>query len=183
MLARMNRVPARPGQSILVPAGTVHAIDAGVFVLEIQEPTDFSILLEWSATSVPRDQAHLDLGWETAMKAVSSRALSTTALTTLIRQPSASPLGVPTSALPRAADPYFILRQVTVSHGTSDAIPGAFAVLFVTEGDGYIVRGADRLSLQRGDSVAVPSAWDGWRVEGAISLLMASAGLGNDKPY
>ena len=39
MLGRMNRITVRPGDGILVPAGTAHAIGAGVFVAEVQEPT------------------------------------------------------------------------------------------------------------------------------------------------
>ena len=55
MLSRMHRVEVRPGDGVLVPAGQVHAIGAGVFVAEVQEPTDFSIVLEWSVTtSTPR---------------------------------------------------------------------------------------------------------------------------------
>jgi hypothetical protein len=30
-----------------VPAGLPHAIDPGLFLVELQEPTDFSVLLEW----------------------------------------------------------------------------------------------------------------------------------------
>ena len=32
---------------MVVPAGLPHAIDPGVFPVELQEPTDFSVLLEW----------------------------------------------------------------------------------------------------------------------------------------
>jgi hypothetical protein len=33
---------------VLVPAGTPHAIGAGVLLVELQEPTDLSVLLEWA---------------------------------------------------------------------------------------------------------------------------------------
>ena len=75
MLERMHRIEVRRGDGILVPAGTVHAIGEGVFVLEAQEPTDFSILLEWSVTTETRDGSHLGLGFDTAMGAVSHRRL------------------------------------------------------------------------------------------------------------
>ena len=74
MLERMHRIEVSRGDGILVPAGTVHAIGEGVFVLEAQEPTDFSILLEWSVTTETRDGSHLGLGFDTAMGAVSHRA-------------------------------------------------------------------------------------------------------------
>lgn len=75
MLERMHRVEVSRGDGILVPAGSVHAIGEGAFVLEAQEPTDFSILLEWSVTTETRDGSHLGLGFDTAMGAVSHRRL------------------------------------------------------------------------------------------------------------
>ena len=36
----MQEIPARPGTVVLIPAGTIHSIGAGVLVAEIQQPTD-----------------------------------------------------------------------------------------------------------------------------------------------
>jgi mannose-6-phosphate isomerase len=69
MLAHMNEVRVRPGDGVVVPAGQAHATGAGVFLVEVQEPTDFSILLEWSATTASRDEAHLGLGFDVALAA------------------------------------------------------------------------------------------------------------------
>ena len=73
MLDRLNKITVRPGDGILVPAGEPHATGAGVFVVEVQEPTDFSILLEWSVTTATRDESHLDLGFDLALRAVDHR--------------------------------------------------------------------------------------------------------------
>ena len=45
-LASLRRTEVAAGDAILVPAGVPHAIDSGIFVLELQEPTDLSALLE-----------------------------------------------------------------------------------------------------------------------------------------
>jgi len=47
LLGALHRIPVAAGDTVLVPAGVPHAIGAGVFVLELQEPTDLSVLLEW----------------------------------------------------------------------------------------------------------------------------------------
>jgi mannose-6-phosphate isomerase len=39
----LNEVPARPGDVYLIPPRIVHAIGAGCLILEVQEPTDFTI--------------------------------------------------------------------------------------------------------------------------------------------
>jgi mannose-6-phosphate isomerase len=46
MLAALNRVPVAAGDWIYVPAGVPHAIGAGILLLELQQPTDLSLLLE-----------------------------------------------------------------------------------------------------------------------------------------
>lgn len=43
MPALLNEVPVRPGDVYLIPPRVVHAIGAGCLILEVQEPTDFTI--------------------------------------------------------------------------------------------------------------------------------------------
>ena len=52
--ARCTRGAVAAGDAIFVPAGTPHAIGAGILLVELQEPTDFSILLEWEALPADR---------------------------------------------------------------------------------------------------------------------------------
>ena len=46
MLGGLRRVPVSAGDALLVPGGTPHAIGAGILLVELQEPTDFSVLME-----------------------------------------------------------------------------------------------------------------------------------------
>lgn len=46
MLERLHRFPVATGDTILVRAGTPHAIGKGCFLLEIQEPTDYTMRAE-----------------------------------------------------------------------------------------------------------------------------------------
>ncbi len=46
MLGAMHRIFVKPGDTILVTGGTPHAIGAGCFLLEIQEPTDYTMRVE-----------------------------------------------------------------------------------------------------------------------------------------
>ena len=58
MLDAMNRIDVAPGDEIFVPAGTAHAIGEGVLLLELQEPSDLSLLLEGGRfLDLPRDLA------------------------------------------------------------------------------------------------------------------------------
>jgi mannose-6-phosphate isomerase len=175
MLERMHRIEVRPGDGILVPAGQVHAIGAGVFVAEAQEPTDLSIVLEWSVTTSGREESHLDLGFDTAMAAVAHRALPPDALAGLIVSASAVPgLG---SVLPAAAEEFF--RLELASPGAPAAVPAGFAVLLVLDGAGEIAgTTGERIAVRRGDAWAVPAAYGAWSAVGEASLLVARPGTG-----
>jgi len=52
MLEAMHEVSVTPGDGVYIPPGLPHAIGAGVFLLELQEPEDLSILLEWKGFNV-----------------------------------------------------------------------------------------------------------------------------------
>ena len=62
MLAALQRVPVAAGDAVLVPAGTLHAIGAGILLLELQEPTDLSVLVEWKPFGVTDGSEHLAAG-------------------------------------------------------------------------------------------------------------------------
>lgn len=47
MTAFVNRVPVQPGDVFFVDAGVIHAIGAGCLILEVQEPSDFTIQPEY----------------------------------------------------------------------------------------------------------------------------------------
>ena len=43
MLEMLHRVPVRPGEAYFIPGRFPHAIGSGVFLLEVQEPTDWVV--------------------------------------------------------------------------------------------------------------------------------------------
>ncbi len=47
MLACFEKVPIKPGDVFMVPGGMPHAIGEGVFMIEIMEPTDFAVRVEF----------------------------------------------------------------------------------------------------------------------------------------
>lgn len=42
-----EKIPVRPGDTFLIPGGFPHALGEGVFMIEIQEPTDFAVRYEF----------------------------------------------------------------------------------------------------------------------------------------
>lgn len=178
MLDHMNRIVAEPGMGVVVPAGTVHAIDGGIFVAEVQEPTDFSILLEWSVTTSTREESHLDLGFDAVMPAVSTDMFGPDRLARIVTR-----AGAPGRAVERVlasdADPFFTLRQTAATAAApTDAIEAGFGVVLVTDGSGRLVGARESVVVERGEVYAVPHGFGPWHVEGDAAILVAGPGVG-----
>ncbi len=146
MLAAMHRIEVGPGDGVFVPARTAHAIGEGVLLVEVQEPEDLSILLEWRgfalAPDAPKD---LGLGMELALGVTDRRGLSRGQAESLIVRATQG------SALPAVADEFF--RADWLGAGPLDQ---SFGVLVVIEGDGALTWDDDSLRLTRGSVVLVP---------------------------
>lgn len=67
MLSLMNRLEVRKGETYLVKGGVPHAIGAGCMIIEIQEPTDYTIRVEKVTPSgfcIDDRMCHQGLGFE-----------------------------------------------------------------------------------------------------------------------
>jgi mannose-6-phosphate isomerase len=168
MLAAMHEVPVRAGDAVLVPAGTLHAIGAGILLVELQEPTDLSVLLEWRRFGMDSGPEHLGLGWDTALAALARDAADPATLVS----PAGPPDGEPVAALlPDAAAPYFRAQRLRPALGAVELEP-SFAVLVAVDGEGTLrTEHGDALALRRGSTVLVPFAAGRTTLDGAVDAI------------
>lgn len=158
MLGAMHAVDLAAGDAVLVPAGLPHAIGEGALVVELQEPTDLSILLEWSGFAIDgRAEGHLGLGFDVALRAVDRRGWSPAEIARL-RGATGARDG---DLLPAAADFFRVERRT----GDGTLEPGP-AVLVVVDGTGSVVGDGAVLAVRRGETVLVPAAAGPIRIEG-----------------
>jgi mannose-6-phosphate isomerase len=142
LLDSLNHVRVKPGDVLYVPAGVPHAIGGGALIVELQEPTDFSIICEWQGFPISPDDAHLGLGWDRAVEALRLDAFE------------------PSFGLPPEAAEFF-----SVDDRAEPA--GRFAVLLVLEGDGEI----DGHRARAGDAFVMAAAADSLDVRGELRVL------------
>jgi mannose-6-phosphate isomerase len=168
MLAALNRMAVAPGDAILIPAGLPHAIGEGVFLVELQEPTDLSVLLEWESFAVDgRADGHLGLGYDLALDCVDRSPWDAGQLAALRTVAGRSPV---TSVFPGAADPYFTAQRIRPVAGTVALDPG-FAILVVLSGTGVLRSDFGRLDLGGGMTVLVPYAAGHSEISGDCELI------------
>ncbi|MDP1878170.1 MAG: hypothetical protein Q8M17_11505 [Actinomycetota bacterium] len=166
LLGALRRRPVRPGDAMLVPAGLPHSVGAGVFVLELQEPTDLSILLEWQGFAVDgAKDGHLDLGFPTALQALDLAAVSPGDLDRLVLPREEIERAGLASVLPPAAQGYFRAHRVDTSAGPVSLAAG-FAIVLVLDGRGILASPGGSLEVARGDVVLVPHACGDYSLHG-----------------
>lgn len=166
LLRLLHRIPVGPGDLVYVPPGMLHAIDEGVLLVELQQPADLSILLEWAGSDIDGPRlGHLGLGYPLAMQAVETRGRTTEEIGQLVR-----PAGVGASVLPEQADRYFRLERVIADE--RDVLEPGFAVLVVAEGALELETATGRLELARGATAVAPHAAGPLRVSGNAELLI-----------
>ncbi|PZG02381.1 class I mannose-6-phosphate isomerase [Micromonospora deserti] len=163
MLDATNKIPVSAGDAILCPAGLPHAIGDGILLVEVQEPTDFSVLLEYESFGLA--DGHLGLGYDLALQCVDRSRWTPERL---------DHLRGAERLLPEAADEFFAARRL---HG-GDRLEQGFSVLVVVGGEGRLTGEKDDLSLRRGDTLLVPYAAGPLRLDGQIEVIrLAAPGL------
>ncbi|MGH3154957.1 MAG: class I mannose-6-phosphate isomerase [Streptosporangiaceae bacterium] len=180
-LRALNRVTVQPGDAILIPAGLPHAIGAGVFLVELQEPTDLSIVLEWEPFPIDGPaEAYLGLGSELALSCVDRSGWDPRRLASLRRQAGAdSPV---TGVFPAAADPYFAAQWLRPGDAAVALDPG-FAILVVLSGSGLLRTGpGDEMTLRRGMTILLPYAAGRCEISGRCELIRCLPPNGGHEP-
>lgn len=175
LLGALQYVDVAAGDALLIPAGVPHAIGGGIFMVEVQEPSDFSVLMEWAPFPLDGVQdGHLELGFDLALQSLDRSAWSPDAVAAL-NVPAAAATTNDGSArarmLPADADPYFRAERV---RGGAELEPG-FAVLVALTGNGTLetTQSGESRPLAKGDTVLVPHGAGATRLTGDVEAIRA----------
>lgn len=168
MLGAMHRLRVAPGDVVYVPSGVLHAIGEQILLVELQEPEDLSILVEWDGFAIDGPvKGHLGVGFETALGAIERSARSGDDVAALVHR-----AGGDGPMLPADADRFFRLEHVRLD-GSATLDPG-FAVVVVLDGEVEAVGDRDGAStrLVRGSTAVLPHASGSVRIDGRAEVLV-----------
>jgi mannose-6-phosphate isomerase len=157
------------GDVVFVPAGVPHAIEAGIFVLELQEPTDLSILLEWDGFAVDGDKdGHLDLGYEVALDALRLEPLSVQEISQIITRFDKEK-NTSQRIFNSIADDFFRADYLSGDNAVLDA---GFGILLILEGSGKLeFSDSNTLQVEAGDAVVIANAAGSFTLRGATGII------------
>jgi mannose-6-phosphate isomerase len=159
MLAALNPVRVRAGDTVFVPAGVPHAIGAGVFIVELQQPTDLSVTLEWKDFLDDEAGGHLGIGFDTALQCVDRQSWANR-LDELVRSDAQGEL---------FDRPEFFRAERL--HDRAE-LAASFSVLVVLSGTGVLrTERAGEVPLAKGDTFVVPHAAGESTVDGEVTAI------------
>ena len=158
MLDALHRFEVEPGQVILIEGGVPHAIDAGCFLLEIQEPSDYTMRTEkvtLAGETLPPERIHYGVGDDLLMDCFD--------YTPRTREETMARFFLPRREGEKGEiclvtyddTPYFSLGLVDGGE-YSDTSPDCITVVVVEDG-GMLEAGGQTAMLCRGDKFFIPA--------------------------
>lgn len=166
MVAMLAALPAIPGTTILIPAGTIHALGAGVMVYEVQQPSDTTYRLwDWGRRGLdghPR-ALHLDQGIE--------------ATRLDLRPATIAPLSISSDGAHRellTACRYFGLERISLDsgHRMSVRAVGSPQVLTCLAGAGAVATLGGTEPVHKGDTLLLTAVAEAAEIQATSPLLL-----------
>lgn len=175
LLELLVEVPVQVGDALYVPAGTPHAIGDGIMIVELQQASDLSVLLEWWLFGEEfQANWHLGLGHEGALDALDYTVWDENHVRQnvrhVVRQPGRYRL------FPETADRFFRGEQI-VCRGHENLEPG-YQLLIILEGQGLAraTTGAS-LGFEAGDVFLATYAAGPLTLEGHFAAVRCLPGV------
>jgi mannose-6-phosphate isomerase len=171
----LNELPASPGDVYLIPARLAHAVGAGCLILEVQEPTDFTIQPEaWCGDyRLSPEEMYRGLDRETALDCFDFTDLvGRRAVEAGRKQPQGflELAGVAAEHLLSYQDtPDFAVNRYRLNGGTH-RLAGGPAVYVVTGGEGTLERSGYSRPMHRGDYFFLPACVTDLSLAGGSNL-------------
>ena len=160
MAALMHKVPVKAGEVYIIRGGTPHAIGPGCFILEIQEPTDYTVSLEKCNTlgeKLPDFLCHQGIGFDKMFECFHYTAHTLDGLLgefKLAAKAVSDCSGVKVTSLISYADtPCFALNRLDVAHGARFTCFNRPRALVAVSGNGKV----NGISIKQGESMFVPA--------------------------
>jgi len=175
MRACFEKIPVKPGDCLMVPSGTPHAIGDGIFMIELQEPTDWVVRCEFSAGGHTLEHSARFMGLEledvVSMFDYSQHPVDTLedSFLQVPEELRKSDAFVEERIIDAKHNEFFRLRRLTGS-GSADFSGGEPMVLIMLEGSGEL----DGVPVSAGDTWLLPGSAEGWNWTPASEEASAS---------
>ena len=169
----MCEIEPKINEVYLVPARTVHAIGSGCLILEIQEPTDFTIQPEryCGEYRLSDNEMYLGLSREDSVSCFDFKSSPDTKMKPVITQNDNGV--IKESIVSEKNTDCFIINKITLSGGEyTPALNNSYAVYIATNGSGKITGDNYTKEIKKGDYFFMPAAaMDKYKITGNLEIV------------
>ena len=164
MLACLHRFEVNVGDTVLIEGGVPHAIGAGCFLVEIQEPTDYTIRVERTTPSgfaVADFMCHQGLGFERMFDCFHYEGVTREQAKERWFLPSkverVEPGGRVQALVGYGHTPMFAMRRLDVREALDLPCPPQFSGLYVLSGQGEMACGGHSWPIRQAEQYFLPA--------------------------
>ena len=161
------------GDTYMVPAKTVHAIGAGCLILEVQEPSDFTIQPErWCGEyKLSDDEMYIGLSKEDAIKCFQFTKAPDTLMKPQVVA-SADGMTVETIVTQKDTD-CFIINRINLTGGKFDIdVKDGYGLYIVIDGEGTLTGKDYNKDIKKGDYFFMPyCAMGQYEISGCMTVI------------
>lgn len=159
MLALLHRFEVHAGETYLVAGGVPHAIGAGCMLIEVQEPTDYTIRVEKvtpSGQTIAASQCHQGLGFDKMFDCFSYEGLSyAQTKQKWCINPRKTSNGV--QLVGYQDTPCFQMQRLRITEQTAMHAAEGYYCLYVLKGSGMLQCGSRKYQMQENTQLFVPA--------------------------
>ncbi|MDR0846037.1 MAG: mannose-6-phosphate isomerase, class I [Lactobacillales bacterium] len=155
----LRKVPVKKGDFFYVPSGTIHAICAGILILETQQSSD--------TTYRVYDYHRLgDDGVERELHVEQSIAVTTVPATT-----PQNDFKIEDGITTFVSNDFFSVYEWDIKKSKTIQAIGAYTLATVISGGGVLIAQGKEYKLKMGASFVIPAGVSEWTIEGEIRMI------------
>ncbi|MFW6269495.1 MAG: type I phosphomannose isomerase catalytic subunit [Bacillota bacterium] len=164
----LNEITVKPGEVYFIPSGTIHAIEEGILLAEIQQNSDTTYrVYDWNRTDAEGKSRplHIDNALEVANFQQKPSSIKNKILTITTQNYNRHFL---------AACPYFVTEKLELQNSCnlkSEFTENKFIILMILDGSGEIIHKNTKYQIKAGETIMIPAALKEIALQGNLNLL------------
>ncbi|HEY5562548.1 MAG TPA: type I phosphomannose isomerase catalytic subunit [Clostridiaceae bacterium] len=164
MFNSLHKIKVKQGDVYLIQGGVPHAIGSGCFLIETQEPTDYTIRVEKvtpEGMTLPDDLCHQGVGFEKMFDCFHYDSYSQDE--TLANWQIApkllfeNNLAQEWALIDETSTKLFQIRKLIVNGTYKKETEGSYSILIAIKGKGYIEYNQSKMKINQGDMLFIPA--------------------------
>ena len=160
MLDCLNKIEVKVGDTYLITGGMPHAIGAGCFLVEIQEPTDYTLRIERvtpSGLEISEQACHYGIGFDKMFECFEYTALAP-------EKANRAPIVLEKSedftlyeVIGYSDSDFFSLKKLELNGEYTLDLNGTYCGIYVLSGEGRFVSGENTIDVSFAEQYFVPA--------------------------